>query len=896
MRTDAEFGGRSQPYNQTVMEFMGLSQQLSGITLRDLQRLDMRKSVTPELDLLAEILLHHYGGYFPSFYGGGEYETELAKVFGPLIDQKVKPLYYVLHEHHTHTGQYPRDEKTLREYLLMAGRDLDQISDPWGMPYRPIFTIEGRMDVFTLMCGGADKRFGTDDDFSVLRMNWEYFTPLGKTIQGAVESYHKRTGGFIRDLETLRQELARAGLSLDQLRDRWGQPYRFHFAVNEINYVIEVNSGGPDRRFAREPGETDDDFTIWRAQIDYFAELRQQIEKTLNDQLESSKTFPQSDVELREALRGSAHPLETLRDPWNRSYYPVFKTQSFYADRVQIENRSTFGNPATSQTSILPVTRTTASVTLKSSGLDGQEGTYDDFAVATFSRVIREEARGATLAPVAVVLSGASGAIHGVITDPNGAMVATAKVTVTQTPDVRRYHSSSNDEGVYLIKDLPPGLYEVRVEAPGFVTAVISNVQVRVSSFTQVNVMLQPGAVTESVTVTAASPELNMTTALVSSSITQRSVRDLALTIPGTTSAQISTPRLREYFPETLVWQPSVETDKHGRAEVKFKLADNITTWKMAVIGSTEDGRIGTAETEFKAFQPFFVDHDPPRVLTEGDEISLPVVVRNYLDRVQKVDLEIKPEPWFSLTGPARKQTSVAAGDAARQIFDFRTVSSVRDGPQRITALGNDANDAIEKPVSVHPDGEELSDTAGDLLSTSASLDLNLPETVIPRSTHAELKIYPNLMAHVVESVEAIMKRPYGCGEQTISSTYPSLLLLRNYKHIGEDFPLRTRAQRYLNIGYTRLLSYRDESGGFAYWSNSNPDIALTAYALNFLTDAADVMEVDRDIIREARQWLIKQQGSDGSWAPHQFAVTTDTEIRKRALVTAYVARVLTAK
>ena len=120
-------------------------------------------------------------------------------------------------------------------------------------------------------------------------------------------------------------------------------------------------------------------------------------------------------------------------------------------------------------------------------------------------------------------------------------------------------------------------------------------------------------------------------------------------------SSEITTPRLREYFPETLLWQPSVETDKQGRARVNFKLADNITTWKLAVLGSTEDGLIGTTETEIKSFQPFFVDHDPPRVLTEGDEISLPVVVRNYLSQPQKVDLDIKPESWFSLLGPAHK-------------------------------------------------------------------------------------------------------------------------------------------------------------------------------------------------------------------------------------------------
>ena len=53
------------------------------------------------------------------------------------------------------------------------------------------------------------------------------------------------------------------------------------------------------------------------------------------------------------------------------------------------------------------------------------------------------------------------------------------------------------------------------------------------------------------------------------------------------------------------------------------------------MIGANENGEVGTAQTEIRAFQPFFAELDPPRVLTEGDRISLPVVLRNYLERKQ---------------------------------------------------------------------------------------------------------------------------------------------------------------------------------------------------------------------------------------------------------------------
>jgi len=376
---------------------------------------------------------------------------------------------------------------------------------------------------------------------------------------------------------------------------------------------------------------------------------------------------------------------------------------------------------------------------------------------------------------------------------------------------------------------------------------------------------------------------------------------------PGATSAQdgasstqkppISTPRLRKDFPETLYWQPAVETDRQGRARLQFKLADNITTWKLSIIGSTETGELGTVEQEIRAFQPFFVEHDPPRVLTEGDEINLPVVLRNYLDRAQPVALDIKLEDWFTLLGPARKETNVAAGDATRETFDFRAVASVKEGMQRITAIGGDASDQIEKPVHVHPDGEEIAATTTQILRDSSVLEVKVPADAVPRSTRSELKIYPNLMAHAIESVEAIMSRPYGCAEQTISSTYPSLLVLRYYRRAGGDAadvkprPIAAKAARYVQQGYERLLSYRSNSGGFSYWGRGEPDLALTAYAVRFLTDARAVLSVDESVLTGARDWLVRQQSVDGSWAADSWDKTTNR--RRSAMLTAYIARIL---
>ena len=454
------------------------------------------------------------------------------------------------------------------------------------------------------------------------------------------------------------------------------------------------------------------------------------------------------------------------------------------------------------------------------------------------------------------------------------------------------FDAATNDEGVYLLRNLPSGVYDLTFESPGFNLTAVRDVQVQSSNLTKADVVLSLAAATETVEVSAASSPSSMNTT--SASVSKTVVRAAPARAP------LSTPRLREFFPETLVWQPSVETDREGRAEVRFKLADNITTWKMSVLASTEDGRLGTYEKEFVSTQPFFVEHDPPRVLTEGDRISLPVVLRNYLESAQAVEVEMKPEHWFSLEGPARRRADVPAGEAARPTFDFRAVASVKDGRQRVTALGPEASDAVEKPVTVHPDGEERATIDSALLGDAAALDVNVPAEVVRGSVRSELKLYPNLTAHLLEGVEAIMTRPYGCGEQTISSSYPSVLVLLYYDKSKDSDdeaklpPAVARARRYARQGYERLLGYRAPGGGFTYWGRGEPDLALTAYALRFLSDASRVIEVDEALTRETRAWLLSKQNEDGSW-PVRYWWNGNEDTRQTAITTAFIARVLAA-
>ncbi|HEV7902900.1 MAG TPA: alpha-2-macroglobulin family protein, partial [Pyrinomonadaceae bacterium] len=902
-RTEQDFSS-SYGFSSYFYQFWYGLESVGGVSARDIEQINPARPLPEGLETAAELLLQReYEDYQPNFFGASFGSTNQSQVFGALAAAELKATGDALTAHKDKTAQHPTNEADLRRILAIAGIALGDLRDPWGKPYQFVFSVERARDVLSFRSAGADKQPGTSDDWEARRLTWTYFDPISETMSRALREYHKRNGNFIRDYATLRSELARLNFDLDNLRDRWGKPYGFSFGVNGTYYILNVVSGGPDGRLVSTDVNynTTDDFVIWTEGMDYFADTRPLIDAALAAYLKATGAFPRDEAALAETFRRVQLQPANLKDPWGHPYYAAFRTESRYADRVQVErgNANALSPGAQQRTTLTPVTRQLFFITLRSAGADGLTGTSDDFNVAEFSHIVSDQSaqdKQPVAATVALTFNGSTGAIGGSVLDPSGAAVAAATVKATHQQQAgREFATTTDDEGKYLLHNLPAGLYTVRVDAPGFSSTVVMDVQVQASTLATVNLTLAIGSVQETVTVSGSTVAVQTTMSALQTNVTKQSIELLGR---GATAQKspISTPRLRKDFPETLYWQPAVETDRQGRTNLSFKLADNITTWKMSIIGSTETGELGTVEQEIRAFQPFFVEHDPPRVLTEGDEISLPVVLRNYLDRAQPVALDIKPEDWFTLLSPAHKQVNAAAGDATRETFDFRAVASVKEGLQRITAIGADASDQIEKPVHVHPDGEEVADTATQILRAASVLEVNLPATAIQRSARAELKIYPNLMAHAIEGVEAIMSRPYGCAEQTISSTYPSLLVLRHYRHAESDAathapPIAAKAARYVRQGYERLLSYRSESGGFSYWGRGEPDLALTAYAVRFLTDAREFTSVDETVLTKAREWLVSQQRADGSWAAYEYEKTSNG--RRTAMLTAYVARIL---
>jgi hypothetical protein len=881
-QTDSDFGQRNN-WNWWNWSLWSSSNDsgFGGISRNDLDRIDLTQPVSPDLDLVAEYILQ-------SSYQDGlemlEDQSPLGpeQVFSKILSKQFEPVEAGL-ARWNEEGKQPHYLADLEAVGKEENVDVQGLLDPWGTPYRYALSFQNIQHILTVTSAGPDKHFGTKDDFTAHRSSRLYFDHYTKLIASAGHELMEKEGRFIRNLDTLQAELLKRGVDFKALTDPWGKPYEARFLISGPYYVTEIYSRG---EYPEQKGSNGT--LIWRDSVDYFVQSRANINKVLTAHLNAGGAYPNDEASFKKILREAGVDLDELHDPWGHPYYTVFQRTAQYSDRVRIQQTNKSGERVGE-----PVTLVRQVVNVMSAGPDGKPNTPDDFQVANYSILVSEQsANDATPrpAPPGMSLAENTGAISGTVVDPTGAVIVNAQVEATLEGTEQKHGATTDSAGRFELKDLQPGVYDIRADAQGFKALEVKAVLVQATNVTEVSFELSVGASSETVEVSGAAATLETTNASVAQI---RSLPNLVTIAPGMLntmkSGSMVTPRLREDFPETMLWEPALITDRRGHAKLNFKLADNITTWKLTAVGSTKNGELGRAEQDLRAFQPFFVEHDPPRILTQGDEISYPLILRNYLDRAQTLKASIKPEPWFTLLGPAEVQVNVLAGDYASAMFRYRAVAAVSGGKQQVTAANSEIGDAAQKSVDVHPFGRPLSVTTADIVDRKGTLTLTVPDNVIPGSTAARVKIYPNLLAHAVENLEAGLEKPHGCGEQTISSTYPSLMVAEIYAKSEQKPAIALKAQRYLAAGYERLLRYQAESGGFSYWGHGEAaDLALTTYALEFLHRAGQIVTVDDGVPLAAEQWILQEQAPNGSWRGHW-----DKNDKDALLLTAYVAQTL---
>jgi alpha-2-macroglobulin len=319
-------------------------------------------------------------------------------------------------------------------------------------------------------------------------------------------------------------------------------------------------------------------------------------------------------------------------------------------------------------------------------------------------------------------------------------------------------------------------------------------------------------------------------------------------------------PMIRKDFRDTAFWQPSVMTGADGRATVKFKLPDNLTTWRATARGVTSDLMVGVTTSKVIARKDVILRLEIPRFVTQGDTVTLSGVVHNYLKEAKATQISISVAG-ANLIGPA--QQTVTIGQQGEHRVDWQ-ISAPQTGQIQLLAkaLTNTESDAVELTLDVVPRGLREAKVERWTTTDEAAeqqFTLELPANADLNSRKLRLEAAPSIASTMFGALDYLTTYPYGCTEQTMSSFLPNVVVTHTLKEF-KSASIRTSndLKKKVERGRNRLYSFQHEDGGWGWWKDDPSDAFMTAYVVDGLTLAKQAgYEIDDDRIVRGRTKLL---------------------------------------
>ncbi len=342
-----------------------------------------------------------------------------------------------------------------------------------------------------------------------------------------------------------------------------------------------------------------------------------------------------------------------------------------------------------------------------------------------------------------------------------------------------------------------------------------------------------------------------------------------AQSVSDTTTGMAEVQRVRQFFPETWLWDSLIVGDS-GRSTVKVDVPDSITTWMLQAVAISKEKGLGMAEDELKAFQPFFLTADLPYSAIRGEEFPVRIAIYNYLDEPQTILVKMEDADWFELRDEPQQTIEIKANDIGSA--EFRIIpDKLGTNAVKITAQSKQAADAISKTMIIEPEGVAREITENLVLSDGAAkvLETTFPDFIVDGSGRVYLTLTSSYLTQTIDGLESLIQMPFGCGEQNMILLAPDIFIARYLEETNQMKPeIMAKVEKLMITGYQRELTYRRSDGSFSAFGQSDAEgsLWLTAFVLKTFAQAQGLMYVDTSVLDEAADWIIKHQNSDGSF------------------------------
>jgi uncharacterized protein YfaS (alpha-2-macroglobulin family) len=269
----------------------------------------------------------------------------------------------------------------------------------------------------------------------------------------------------------------------------------------------------------------------------------------------------------------------------------------------------------------------------------------------------------------------------------------------------------------------------------------------------------------------------------------------------------------RRFKPVVMFSGPQV-TDSKGRLSKTFTMPDYFGAVRIMAI-SAQDKRFGSSSTTVPVKTELMLMPTMPRILGPGERFRLPITVFAMDEKVGETEVELNITGTASLIGKSKQKLTFSGRGNSDIFFDVAAADAIGEATFRFSARSGDFRYEKEIPLYVRANSPRISDTKRASVAPGTSVTLPLQASGIAGSNQYSMTISRLAKLDFGNRLRWLLRYPYGCLEQTVSTVMPQL-------YLANFLPPNLRRQQALddriNAGIRRLRRFQLNDGHFSYW------------------------------------------------------------------------------
>lgn len=307
-------------------------------------------------------------------------------------------------------------------------------------------------------------------------------------------------------------------------------------------------------------------------------------------------------------------------------------------------------------------------------------------------------------------------------------------------------------------------------------------------------------------------------------------------------------------------WSGILESNKKG--EVKFNFDVPEFSGSLRVMALAYKGNaFGNVEKSMVVADPIVISSSIPRFLSPGDDLIMPVSLSNTTDKEANCDVSVHIEGPFSIAGETSQKIKIPKKSEEFVTFNVSSLNETGQGKivVKVQSLGESFKQTTE--ISVRPASPLQKRSGAGSVRAGEEISVNLNTAgFIPESSEKKLIVSNNPLVQFSNSLDYLVRYPYGCVEQTVSSAFPQLYfsdLMMSLKEENKKNDVIHNIQTALD----RIMLMQLYNGGLTYWPGQGKETWWgTIYAAHFAIEARKAgYAVDEDFLKKMMKYIKMQ-------------------------------------